>query len=509
MEQFAKWFIDFFQKLLRDIGDFFVQIFNAIYKLFYPNIKSYIYDFKSASATFSSTEMILAIVAIVIIVLLFVGFLFLLFIILRKYIRFTKEEKTKDELFHEISSLNSQLAILQDGNNASVALGGDDISYEGGSGITTSKAKETRRLEKGRFVKLVRVDEKYRYSVLQTKMTEKNQISLQELVQRFISYSGSELGLFYDEKTISTFFAGMAASKILILEGISGTGKTSLPYAMGKFFSNPASIISVQPSWRNRTEMLGYLNEFTKKFNETEFLKVLYEATYRTDLNFIVLDEMNLARIEYYFADFLSMLEMPNPNDWLIDLVPDQTSSDPIHLEDGKLKISQNIWFVGTANKDDSTFTITDKVYDRASSISMNRKSDNAGYDPTDPVVMSFDYLDKLFKDAIKEYEVSPEVMDNLYKLDMFISEKFEIAFGNRVMKQIRTFIPVYMACGQDELEALDYLVSRKVIRKFETLNLPFLQTELEELEILFDKLFGKDKFSESRKMLDSFSKML
>ena len=91
----------------------------------------------------------------------------------------------------------------------------------------------------------------------------------------------------------------------MILEGISGTGKTSLPYAMGKFFGNDAAIISVQPSWRDRSEMVGYLNEFTKKFNETD-LKELYETTYREDLNFIVLDELNLARIEYYFAEFLS-----------------------------------------------------------------------------------------------------------------------------------------------------------------------------------------------------------
>jgi hypothetical protein len=236
---------------------------------------------------------------------------------------------------------------------------------------------------------------------------------------------------------------------------------------------------------------------------------VLYESSYRTDINFIVLDEMNLARIEYYFADFLSMLEMPNPDEWLIDLVPDQVPTDPIHLLDGKLKISQNIWFIGTANKDDSTFTITDKVYDRASSIAMNRKSEDNGYRPTDSIKMSFDYLDSLFKEAQENIGISPEIMDNLDKLDMFISEKFEIAFGNRVMKQIKSFIPVYISCGGDELEALDYMVSRKVIRKFETLNLPFLQTELQELELLLDKLFGKDNFTESRKMLDSFSKLL
>ncbi len=508
MEQFAKWFIDFFQKLLKDIGDFFVQVFNAIYQLLYPNIKTYVYDFKSASASFNKTEWILAVIALVITISLFIGIIVLIFILLRKYIRFTREAKTKDELFFEIANLNTQLSILQDGNNASVALGNTEGFVETPSGNKTAPSLP-KKLEKGRFVKLIKVDEKYRYSVLPTKMSEANQISLKELVERVINYAGAELGLFYDFKTIATFFAGMAASKILILEGISGTGKTSLPYVMGKFFSNPAAIISVQPSWRNRSEMLGYLNEFTKRFNETEFLKELYEATYRTDINFIVLDEMNLARVEYYFADFLSVLEMPNPDEWLIDLIPDQLPSDPIHLEDGKLRVSQNIWFVGTANKDDSTFTITDKVYDRASSISMNTKSVNNIYQHTEPIQMSYEYIQELFETAQKEYEINPEILKSLNILDTFISKNFEIAFGNRVMKQIKSFIPVYVACGGDELEALDYLVSRKIIRKFETLNLPFLQDELKELGNLFDKLFGNDQFTESRKMLDSFNKLL
>ena len=107
------------------------------------------------------------------------------------------------------------------------------------------------------------------------------------------------------EKLSQHFFQDLHPSKTMILEGISGTGKTSLPYAMGKFFGNDSKIIAVQPSWRDRAEMIGYLNEFTKKFNETEFLEAIYESTYRDDICIIVLDEMNLARVEYYFAELL------------------------------------------------------------------------------------------------------------------------------------------------------------------------------------------------------------
>ncbi|MCK7488274.1 MAG: hypothetical protein MZU97_24380 [Bacillus subtilis] len=105
---------------------------------------------------------------------------------------------------------------------------------------------------------------------------------------------------------------------------------------MGKFFKNPAAMISVQPSWRDRAEILGYLNEFTKRFNETDFLKALYESSYRKDIDFIVLDEMNLARIEYYFAEFLSIMEMPDPSEWKIDLVPDSKPNDPLKVINGK-----------------------------------------------------------------------------------------------------------------------------------------------------------------------------
>ena len=105
-------------------------------------------------------------------------------------------------------------------------------------------------------------------------------------------------------------------------------------------------------SWKDRSELLGYYNEFTKKFNETEFLRAVYESTYRKDLDLIVLDEMNLARIEYYFAEFLSMMEMPNINDWLIELTSNDEPNDPKNIHKGKLLIPQNIEFFGTANNE-------------------------------------------------------------------------------------------------------------------------------------------------------------
>ena len=185
-----------------------------------------------------------------------------------------------------------------------------------------------------------------------------------------------------------------------------------------------------------------------QRFNETEFLKALYEATYREDLNFIILDEMNLARIEYYFADFLSMMEMPDANEWKIDIVPDVWPTDPKNFQNGKLLVPQNVWFVGTANRDDSTFTITDKVYDRATSIEINYRAQFIDAPFTEGITMSYDYLDQLFKKAHEEFAMSVKTNEKLMQLDSFIAQKFKVTFGNRILKQIRTFVPVYIACG-------------------------------------------------------------
>ena len=300
----------------------------------------------------------------------------------------------------------------------------------------------------------------------------------------------------------------MATSKVIILEGISGTGKTSLPYAMGRFFNQPASIISVQPSWRDRAELLGYLNEFTKRFNETDFLKSVYAASYSDTVNLIVLDEMNLARIEYYFAEFLSVMEMPDVNEWKIDIVPTSDAKDPQKLINGKILIPQNLWFIGTANKDDSTFTITDKVYDRALPIALNQRADLIDAPFTENAVISFEYLDELFKRAQSGYDLSDTASNAFAELDRFIQDTFKIAFGNRIMKQIKLFVPVYMACGFSEFDGLDYMLASKILRKFESLNLTFLKKELDDLKLMLDKLFGKEEFKVSKAYIEELKKL-
>ena len=371
MVEFARYYITLIRDFFINIGEFFKTIFEAFAGLFFNGTVEFFVNFIAASAKFTLLDWVMAFLVLSI-NFAFFAFLFLrIYQFLRRYIKFATTEIEKEELLEEISFLNQKTVELIDEKNKILALKVSNlgISPKGEDMGDFDKTDDEEDKTPSRFVKLIQVDKEYRNIVTAVHMKPEDMINLNDMVKRFINFSASKLGLFYDRKIISAFFAGMASSKTMILEGISGTGKTSLPYAMGKFFGKDADIVAVQPSWRDRAEMLGYLNEFTKRFNETDFLKAIYETTYRDDICLIVLDEMNLARVEYYFAEFLSLLEMPDHNSWLVDIVPDTQPSDPKNFKNGKILLPQNVWFIGTANKDDSTFTITDKVYDRATPI--------------------------------------------------------------------------------------------------------------------------------------------
>ena len=371
----------------------------------------------------------------------------------------------------------------------------------GGAGapIVQAVLSEAKLNIEHRFPKLTLVDEKY---AALTPPEYDNEISLQEFAEGYRRYAASQMKLYYTPEIVRRFVAGMAASKLLILEGISGTGKTSLPYSFSRYLSNPSTIVSVQPSFRDRTELLGYFNEFSKRFNETEFLRALYEANYRPDPTLIVLDEMNLARIEYYFAEMLSVLEMPNKDEWVLDLVPTAWDGDPIKMDGGKIHVADSTWFIGTANNDDSTFTITDKVYDRAMPIELNERADAFECEVQPHCNVTAEHLEYLFQKAQVDYPISDELMDKMQKLDNYLITRFKLSFGNRIMKQLYDFIPVYVACGGTELGGMDYIVARKVLKKFESMNVTFVRDEITGLITYIDKLFGKAEMQDSKAYL-------
>ncbi len=428
------------------------------------------------------------------------GIIFGLYLLIRKYIRFVKKELDKDALREQVERLNYELYQAVQEKDKILNL---KMSYMGlKPDQVPEQDKQTIQEVASRFPKLTHVDSQYKG--LSTDIENVSDLSLEELCNRFRNFAASQLKLYYKIDTIRQLFAGMATSKLIILEGISGTGKTSLAYAIGKFFRFDSAIIPVQPSWKDRSELLGYYNEFTKKFNESEFLRALYTTTYRKDLDVIVLDEMNLARIEYYFAEFLSIMEMRDTNEWLIDLIPAPQDNDPINIKEGKLLIPQNVEFFGTANNDDSTFTISDKVYDRAISIFFDDKGRAFDAENQEAMAVPYEQIHSLYDEALSQYPISDNMKQKFEDLDNFVIKKFRLAFGNRIMKQLETFIPVYVACGGTEIDGFDFIFTNKVLKKFESLNLAFLKDQLHQLHEELDTLYGKNTFPMAHAYIDN-----
>ena len=216
---------------------------------------------------------------------------------------------------------------------------------------------------------------------------------------------------------------------------------------------------------------------------------------------------MNISRVEYYFAEMLSILEMPSQDEWIVELVPSAWPDDPKHLDQGKLKIAPNVWYIGTINNDDSTFMVTDKVYDRAMPIDINDKGQVFEPTPTEAQDINYSYVRNLFDEAINQYPISEEMIKKFDTLDNFVIKKFKLAFGNRILKQLETFIPVFVGCGGSEVDGFDFIFTNKVLKKFESLNIAFLKDELKELDAQLDKLYGKGNFRMAHNYIEGLLK--
>ena len=343
-----------------------------------------------------------------------------------------------------------------------------------------------------RFYMLTEIDKKYEKYVAPEYDEE---ITLREVCEEFRAFSAEKLKLYYDIGDIRRFIGGMAVTKLLILQGMSGTGKTSLAYAFGEFLENTTVVVPIQPMWKERTDLVGYYNEFTRRFNETTLLYKMYEANCNDEIYITVLDEMNIARVEYYFAEFLSLLEIPNAEGRNLDVVADKWEDDPKLLqENGKLRLPTNMWFVGTANNDDSTFSISDKVYDRAMVLNLDKKAEAFEAPEGKSKKISAKHLTELYARAEREYGITDRNLRRLKELDEYMIRTYHITFGNRIMKQIKSYVPVLVACGGTELEGLDDILSRKVFRKLESKNPVYVKQMAEGTCGYLDELFGEDK---------------
>ena len=390
--------------------------------------------------------------------------------------------------------------------------------------------------------------------------------TLGEVVSHVKNFAGSrpvEEQLYYTDNDIRAFLAGMSVSRLIILQGMSGTGKSSLPRIFSEAISGFNRLIPVESSWRDRNELLGYYNDFNKKFNAKSFTIELYRSSKERCQpipTFIVLDEMNLARIEYYFSDFLAILQEPDHSKWLIELVSSDMRTLPMELPESvkakmkkeeptifaiwekiersrqgdlkaetsdedkeiltvyldklgqltgakslidgrKIRVADNIWFVGTANRDESTFEISDKVYDRAQVVSLNRKGVSEGsYTPVSAKFISVEKLESLFSDAITNNKHRKAIVERLDALDALLMEKFDLSFGNRIVTQTINFVGVFTAAGGTLENALDYQISTKILRKV---------INSDDEEALLKLLGAVSDYPETKRLLEKRQKEL
>ena len=514
MDTYGRFLFEFLDQFFSGFKDIFIAIFNCIKNVF--NFPEYFQLIQQYSSDFGIAEWMLTGLAILALAIVIIAIIVMLAILIKKLGIIRKKAASQEELLGEINRLNNEVETLVDEKmkilsmqNPELGIDSKNFSNAGASekNETENKEEEEKQVSAtdSRFSKLTMVDIEYaKYK----QKDYKNTFDLKEFCYRFRNFAASKLHLYYSENMIRLFVSAIASTKLVILQGISGTGKTSISLAWGKFVKHPCCIASVQPSWRDRTDIFGYLNEFTKKFNETDFLSYLYTAGYTDEIYTVILDEMNLARVEYYFAEMLSILEMHNTDEWLIEIVQSVWPTDPKKLINGKLHVPPNCWYIGTINNDDSTFMVTDKVYDRAMPIDLNEKGTPFDYDEVDALDVNYSYLNGLFESAKKDCAMSEETNEKIEKMDNYTIKHFRVAFGNRIVKHMRAFVPVYVACGGDEIAGVDYFMAKKVLRKFEALNLALIRDEIDGYIEFLDSLFGKGKMPECTEFLLRLKKM-
>ena len=529
----------FFRYFIQDIGRIFyafLDIFSSVFTFFNRllNFPERMEIIKNSEDEFGTIDWIMFFVANLALIALIVLLVILLVKLFKRLFRFRVPIKKYEELERQVKNLRKDLirANYEKDKLLAMRLGelgmsGAENPFDGESGENGDENGEKNGEEAAtpldnskrntihspcinpadsRFFRLTGVDNYYKTEYVAPEYD--NEVTLPEFCERFRAFAASRLHLYYELDMMRYFIASLGTARIIILQGISGTGKTSLPYAFGKFVQKDSTVVSVQPSWRERTELYGYFNEFTKKYTETDFLRAIYESNYYRDPNLVILDEMNIARVEYYFAEMLSILEMPLQSEWKIDATTATWDNDPCLINGGKIQIPNNVWFIGTINNDDSTFAVADKVYDRAIPIDLDARADAFTIEDTPPICVSTDHLNALFDEAKKNYSVSPDMMDRLEKMNDYLIKNFRLAFGNRIMKQLKDYVPCFIACGGTEIQAVDFIVAKKVLRKFESLSLGFMKDELTKFSAYLDKNFGKDAMRHCKTYIEHLKKV-
>ncbi len=279
-------------------------------------------------------------------------------------------------------------------------------------------------------------------------------------------------GFFYKKEDVKNLFLSLRTKPFVILSGISGTGKTKVMELFAESIganedNNRFSLIPVRPDWSDSSDLLGYV-DIKGEFQTGPLTQVIERAHEdKGKPYFVVLDEMNLARVEYYFSDFLSVIESRKWRDGEIKtslILPEEQSGK-------RLTIPPNLYIVGTVNMDETTHPFSKKVLDRANTIEFNDVHlDHFGFIDTSGSLemielpndrMTPQYLN--LKDAFAKHEdLIREVTNELVQLNKIL-EPLQAHVGYRVRDEV-CFYLIYSRYLLSVNEALDYQILQKIL---------------------------------------------
>lgn len=270
-----------------------------------------------------------------------------------------------------------------------------------------------------------------------------------------------QYGIKFNKRILYAFHTALKInewSTITVLAGVSGTGKSELPRLYSEFGGLNFCSVAVQPNWDSQESMLGFFNSIDNQFEPEELLKFLVQCTtdsrYSDYMSVVLLDEMNLAHVEHYFAEFLSKLELRR------GLSKKQLPEIEVKLGAGVkpygLKLSRTLLWTGTMNQDETTKSLSDKVLDRGIVINFPRPRQLESRSEM-KLITKFIGSDrpKLHKDTWEswtshEIEFSDEQMKEIEKYRLIVQdindalEEVGRALGHRVWQSIEYYIANY-----------------------------------------------------------------
>ncbi|MDF9843738.1 MULTISPECIES: AAA family ATPase [unclassified Paenibacillus] len=298
-------------------------------------------------------------------------------------------------------------------------------------------------------------------------------------------------GFFFPEHLIENFYLSLKAKPFVILAGISGTGKTRLvklfAEALGATRDNGQfSLIPVRPDWSDPADLLGY-KDLSGRFQPGPITKVLVDARQPENRHkpyFICLDEMNLARVEHYFSDMLSVLETQEWREGAIqtqDLISPTLLDTPEDQETyGGLGIPENVFLIGTVNMDETTHPFSKKVLDRANTLEFNyinlqqyplETGQEAG-DPAELTELNHLFVRSDYLQLVDAYDTHKELVvrttERLVKINTLL-EDIHAHVGFRVRDAICFYMIYNDRYGlMDEEEAFDWQLLQKILPRIQ-----------------------------------------